>query len=514
MQLKSNRTLSLTPFHWVLISILLLGIFFRFANLDQKAYWKDESLTSLRLTGHSKGELIREVYTGEIIDLKTIQQYQQFSSEKDFTDTIKSLAGENPEHPPLYYVLVRFWAETFGNSIAVIRSLSAVISLFIFPCIYWLCLELFDSALTGWLAIAITAVSPFHILYAQEARQYSLWTITILLSSTFLLRALRSSKQINWILYAISLLTGFYTYVFTALVAIGHGIYVIVQERFRFTKTFRSYLISSLIAALAFVPWLIQFSNFQGAGWNADKVSLPTFIKIWLLNLTRMFLDVDFTLKHPLTYCIPLVLGLIGYSIYFVCRHSPQKVWLFIVTLVGITPLALIALDIVSNEQRSTAVRYLLPCCLGIQLAVSHLFATQLTSGRLKAGWQKLWQLALVFLLTLGICSGIAISQAQIWWSKYDSNHNFAIAETVNQASQPLVVADGMGNILSLSYLFDDKVKFLLSKDPTALKIPTNFSEVFVLAPSLELRRELEEQQNYQLKSIYKPGKLWRLEKP
>ena len=39
---------------------------------------------------------------------------------------------------------------------------------------YWLCLELFESSVTAWLAVAIIAISPFQIVYAQEARPYSL----------------------------------------------------------------------------------------------------------------------------------------------------------------------------------------------------------------------------------------------------------------------------------------------------------------------------------------------------
>ncbi len=68
------------------------------------------------------------------------------------------------------------------------RSLPAIISLLAFPCIHWLCLELFEESITGSVAIAVIAVSPFHLAYAQEARQYSLWVLITLLSSEALLR--------------------------------------------------------------------------------------------------------------------------------------------------------------------------------------------------------------------------------------------------------------------------------------------------------------------------------------
>jgi uncharacterized membrane protein len=131
-----------------------------------------------------------------------LQKYQRINPEKDLTDTLKALVIDQPEHPPLYYVIVRFWVQWFGNSVAVTRSLSALISLLTFPCVYWLCLELFGSPMTGWMAIALMAVSPFHVVYAQEAREYSLWIVMILLSSAAFLRAIRLQTRLSWGIYA------------------------------------------------------------------------------------------------------------------------------------------------------------------------------------------------------------------------------------------------------------------------------------------------------------------------
>lgn len=83
----------------------------------------------------------------------------------------------------MYFVMVKQWVQWFGNSITITRSFSALVSLLAFPLIYLLCQELFNSSVIGWIAVSLLAVSPLHILYAQEARSYSLWTVTILLSS-------------------------------------------------------------------------------------------------------------------------------------------------------------------------------------------------------------------------------------------------------------------------------------------------------------------------------------------
>jgi uncharacterized membrane protein len=226
-----------------LIIILILGIFFRFVNIDKKLYWLDETHTSMRIAGYTPQEVRSNLYTGNLISPLDIQKYQRLNSERGVIDTVNALATESPQHPPLYYVMARLWAQCFGDSVAAIRSLSAVISLLAFPCMYWLCLELFHSPLVGWLGMGLIAVSPFHVLYAQEARQYSLWTVTILLSSAALLQAIRVKTKLSWGVYTIALALGFYTFPFTIFVATGHAIYVCVNEKFRLSKTSIAYLL-------------------------------------------------------------------------------------------------------------------------------------------------------------------------------------------------------------------------------------------------------------------------------
>ena len=164
------------------------------------------------------------------------QKYQYPSAETSINDTIETLIEEDSQHPPFYFGALTSWVKFFGNSVAVIRSFSAIISLLTFPCLYWLCQELFRSKWVSWTALALTAISPVHVVYAQEARQYSLWIVTILLSSAILLRAIRQKNKINWFIYAATVALGLYTHLFFGLVAIGQGIYVILTERFKFNK--------------------------------------------------------------------------------------------------------------------------------------------------------------------------------------------------------------------------------------------------------------------------------------
>ncbi len=163
----------------VVIILIGLAILFRFSNLGEKIYCSDENWTSVAISGHTLAELQQEVsHSKDIIPITTLNKYQHINPDRDVADTVNYLITSDPHHPPLYYVMVRLWAQVFGDSPTGVRSLSAIISLLIFPGVYWLCLELFDSAIVGWVAMALFAVSPLQFYFAQEARQYSLWMLS------------------------------------------------------------------------------------------------------------------------------------------------------------------------------------------------------------------------------------------------------------------------------------------------------------------------------------------------
>ncbi|NEO21929.1 MULTISPECIES: glycosyltransferase family 39 protein [unclassified Moorena] len=505
---------------FLIIVLLLLGIFFRCFNLNHKIYWHDEVYTSIRSSGYTGDEVIKEVFDGRVIGVEDLQKYQHPNPEKNLGDTINALTT-NPEHPPLYYLMARFWRQLFGAAVNNPRGLSVLFSLLVLPAIYWLCLELFESPLVGSVAVALLAVSPFHVLYAQEAREYSLWTLTIILSCASLLRAIRKTKDStkvtsylwSWVIYAITLALSLYTFLFSIFVAIGHGIYVFIIERFRFNKTLIAYLISSGAGFLAFSPWLvvvvINLAIIQHkTHWTTIQVPLSFLVKIWGINLSLIFFDIGIPLEHPFTYIIPPILvSFVGYAIYFICRYTTPRVWLLVLTLILITALGLILPDLIWGGRRSVASRYFLPCYIGVQLAVAYLITMSITgsiTGSLSRAnlmanlrRQKVWKGIVAVLLTGGVISCAISSQAEIWWNKQVGGNNPTIARIINKAERPLVVSNvssvNPGDVISLSYLLNPQVKLQLVIPPTIPDIPQGFSDVFLFYPSDHLQQGLEE---------------------
>ena len=535
---------------FLILILLVLGIFFRFANIDRKVYWLDETHTSLRIFGYTETEFIQDIFAERIVSAEDLLKYQSLSPQKTWKDTFKIVSG-NTEHAPLYYFSLRFWAQWFGSSVAAIRSWSAVISLLSFPCIYWLCRELFQSSLTGWIAITLIAISPFQILYAQEARPYSLLTVTILLASAALLRAIRVKTATSWGIYAITVTVGLYTHWFFAIVAFSHGIYLAIRERLRPNKTVIAYLIASLAGIIAFSPWIINgITNppplAQQMGWVFQKVSRTTLVQSWLLSLSRAFFDLDRGLCIPLgnSDCqyllspdgsliyVPIVSLVIlgGYSLYFLGRKTPERVWLFIATLIGVMALALIVPDIIKGGQRSTVTRYAIPCLLGIQLAVAYLLATKISDSSLKIWQQKLWQIILVAIISLGVFSCVFAFGADSWSSKGGNYHVTPIANIINNSNRPLVLYSVPGNVLwgkggavgrvmPICRLLEQKVGILFVVDPKVPKtLPQGFSDIFLYRPHQTLRDWIEKQEHYSVKPVYdlskKNPRLWKVLQP
>lgn len=498
LEMLSKSKLDLKfPSHWLtlsLIVVLVLGIFFRFVNLDQKAYWTDESFTSLRVAGGTIAQVREDVFDNQVIGVEDLQKYQRINPEKSIWDTIEVLAIEDSQHPPLYYVVTRWWIQMWGDSIAAKRSISAVLSLLAFPCMYWLCLELFGSSLVGWLAIALLAISPLQTLYAQEAREYSFWVVTILLLSAAFLSAIRVNTKLRWGIYALTLAIGLYTFPLTLLVLIGHGIYILVNQGVRLSRTLRAYLFASSAGLAAFSPWILVSiagaSNINSStSWTSAPIPPLPLAKIWILNLTRGFFDIKFDFSNPLTYLILPILILIGYAIYWLCRTTPKRVWLFVLLLMGITTAVLVMPDLILGGRRSTVPRLLMPTYLGLYITVAYLLSTKINSHSFSDKKQRVWRLVLAMLLTVSIVSNITYSQSESWWNKYKSNENFPIAEAINKADFPLVISDtsSIGNTLSLSHYLDDKVKLKLMDKPQFSEDIHNYSDVFIFEPSKEL---------------------------
>jgi len=522
----------------LLTIVIILGIAFRFINLDRKVYWHDEVYTSMRAAGFTRGEIDEELFQNKIIPAPSLQKFQQIKPGSTVADTINSLKVEDPQHPPLYFLMARFWMQNFGGSLISSRLLPALLSLFSLPLMYKLAMELFGSQRVAWMATALLAISPFDILFAQTARQYGLLTTLVIGSSLSLLRAasqipqgsLRHSNWKNWTVYGISVALGLYTHPFFALTLIGHGVFVLMGRRNVQTdrwivapvaqgiNRWLGFGSAIALALLLYAPWIqVLFTNAQRTADTTDWARIPQplsyLAKLWTLSFTSLFVDLDLGFDNPWTFLlrVPFVMLILG-AFYFVYRRTPRRVWLFILTSVFVPFLLLALPDLLVGGKRSAVSRYLISCYPGIQLAVAYLLAIGLTTGK------AFWRGALALVVTASLISCGTSALAESWWNKDLSYDNATVSRLVNAeaAKNPVLASDigddftNTGDLISLSFRLKDNVRLFLMSRPTNFEAIAQEPEVLLFRPSNAMREAIA-QKGWRLQSVSAPSRLWRL---
>jgi uncharacterized membrane protein len=525
---------------FILGLVLGLGTCLRFDHLDQKIYWYDEAFTSLRAAGYTEVEVVQHFADSSVVTAAELQQFQQPNLQRGLGDTLHSLAIEDTHHPPLYYSLAHLWMRTIGSSVTAMRSLSALLSLLLFPGLYWLCKELFgakDAILghtSGWMAMALVAVSPFHVLYAQEARQYSLWAVTTVIATAALLRAMRRNTVVSWGIYALTLATSFYTFLFAGLMAIAHGGYVLVITRCRLDSTLKRYLLASLVGTVIFLPWAwIVATNLEQAQavteWTTHQRPLLGLVSSWANILGELFYNRGETIVDRVIQAG--MIGLIGVAFYFLWRQTQKSVWALVVLLTAVPALTLMLPDVLLGGHRSAFPRYLTPALLGIQIAVAYLLTLKAVNPapQTKASSVLIWRSILAAVMVGGLISCVVTVQAPSSSIKWLNDINFEVAPLINQEANSLLISDtATADLLSLSYSLDQDVKLFLRPrcytcrldaptgiDMNVLEIPEGYSSVFLFHPrsTNEWRQSLQTVSGYEFELVPtgEEQALWRV---
>ncbi|WP_144051381.1 glycosyltransferase family 39 protein [Geminocystis herdmanii] len=471
----------------VIIIVILWGVFFRVTNIDKKIYWEDEVYTSLRVAGYKSYQISDKLFHGNIITNQDVLHFQILQPETTFNDTWQTLKTA-PEHPPLYYILLRFWQDIFGSSITINRSLSIVFSLLCFPAIYWLALELFKDNFFGLIAVALISISPMQILYAQEARQYSLFTLTIILSSLFFLKAVKSNKIYDWLLYSFALTLVFYTSLLSVFLPIINTIYIYsikVKNNFNIKLNFWKYTILSIIF---FSPWIfIVLFNLtllkNRTKWMYIDKSIFSLVYACFFNFTKLFV---FSRVKEINWILTLIIIIfIIYCLYYLIKNTDKNIWLHCLLFAIIPTIALLLSDIIFGSIRSNLSRYLFPAYVSIYLTITYTFGTKIKLN------SKIWSIIFCLFITIQLIYNSHLSSSEYSWNKeqHQSVLNLQIANIINDNQNSLVITQidksyRIAHFISLSYQLKPETKSLFLPEDTELKYYPEFPHIYLLNPS------------------------------
>jgi len=217
---------------WLLLGILLFGFALRLYHLGSESLWLDEMGQASVASG-----TLRE-----------------------------ALAGAKLHHgaAPLDYLLT--WLVLQIASIDfLVRLPAAFFGTLTLALLYLLGRKLFDRP-AGLLAALLLAIAPLHLRFSQEARFYALFTALVVASTLALLLACRRNTWRQWAIYGLLIALSLYSHYFTSLVMLFHGIIVVLvaagllppgeQGTHWRLRVLLSFLLSSLVAAGSFLPWI------------------------------------------------------------------------------------------------------------------------------------------------------------------------------------------------------------------------------------------------------------------
>lgn len=203
----------------------------------------------------------------------------------DSPSSLLSFISSNDIHPPLYYLLLRFWT-IIGESEASLRSLSAIASIASVPLLYLILHRLlgFRVALAG---AALLAISPFHIWYAQEVRMYALLGLLILTTIYSAIEYWRK-RSIAWlIVYALSAAMMLYTHYSSFLFLLMINVAFFVASR-GIDRT-RNWLIAQLAVGLLYLPWLPTLLEQTARGGRKWFAFVPSFADVGRVLFSFLF---------------------------------------------------------------------------------------------------------------------------------------------------------------------------------------------------------------------------------
>jgi mannosyltransferase len=166
-------------------------------------------------------------------------------------DIFRAMANTEP-NPPLYWLVLRGWLGAAGQSELAARWPSVLAGLLAVALTYRLGRALAGRA-AGLLGMFLTAISPFLIWYAQDARVYSLLVALIAAAMWQTWRAARLNRWTGWLAAAGLWWLALFAHYFAAFAFLSVVAAVLLAPATR--ARWKSAGLMTLGVGLAYLPW-------------------------------------------------------------------------------------------------------------------------------------------------------------------------------------------------------------------------------------------------------------------
>jgi len=462
-------------------TVIALGIFFRLYQLPTRTLFFDEAVTQLRIAGHTETELWQTLYDGQPRTAQTLRTTATVDQASSLAKTVASLAEEDAQHPPLFYILELGVVHILGNSLLAWRILPAIFGILSIGAAGALAQAFFPKTSAGLLAAAVFAVSPIERIYSEQAREYSLLTLIVLLATLAFLRAWQSNSFVAWSLYTLVAAAGLYTSPFMGYVLAGHFVAVLALNHTYPFDQFRAFTLAGAATLILSAPWLYQiFIHAEGISeqntWSATTWPLTRLLTKWVFNVGSTFFDLEY-----LNLRWAIVLGLIAIiaviALMSALRNTTKETRWILGAAVIVPALLLIMPDLLFGQHRSAVARYGLP----VYAALAILVARGIVNRPIFA----------TILLSAGLSSCAIGALHPSWWDNDVNGDDTKIAAIINSVPGAQVISTMTpGTVVAFSQLLKPEIPVSLVTDVTQARFSRD-RPLFVIHPDEKNLRDL-----------------------
>jgi len=233
----------------------------------------------------------------------------------------------NNWNAPLYWIFMHFWINLFGISEFSLRFPSLIFNFLTVILVFLLGKNIFNKKISI-LASFLIGFSPFHIWYAQEARDYSMVLFFGTLSSYVLFKAIKEETFKLWLFFILVSIAGIYTNYFYIFLFIAQGLYIIFFKRFKLN--FKE-IIFFLIVILFFLHYMPKFLSKFYFVWRGFWIPKPTW-KSLIITLENFSLGYN---GSYILYIISNILSVIFFisAVWAVHKNKFKESFIFCLSL-------------------------------------------------------------------------------------------------------------------------------------------------------------------------------------
>ncbi len=223
--------------------ILLLALVLRLVHINQ-SLWLDEAIGAIAVRDYT--------YSGIVFDF---------------------LQADN--HPPLYYLALKFWTSMFGYSEIALRSLSVLFGLLTVYLTYLIAKKISENKLFILLATILVTTAPLHIYYSQEVRMYPMITfLASCLVYIFMQVDINPKKVWAWVIFSFFIMLSLASDYVTIFLFPAFFMYSLLTRKQ--TAWYLNLVLSFIPVILIFVWWLPMFL-IQIEGGSIVLAILPSW---------------------------------------------------------------------------------------------------------------------------------------------------------------------------------------------------------------------------------------------